>query len=302
VRLRKLAGARGPRPGARTARAFAVAFLAAAAVRAEPVLEATASVVATRPRLQVNVVVTNRGDRAASRLGIVGELLGQRQEAQLPGGVVAGGSGAVVLDFDATGARPGVHALVLQLEHPIDGAPDAAGNPPLASRRVGLLLPLAEEAAPGPVAAPGMPLAPAQPLTPPVLLTPKPCVLAVAGRLQVVLASADGAPHHVRLRAFPPRGLRADGDGVEVDVPARGEVSTALPLVRAGAARGTRHDVVLVAETTREPFVRTSLGDAGVSIAPEPSLFPRVRLAILVLGCLLLAVAAGVEIWMRARR
>ena len=41
--------------------------------------------------------------------------------AQLASGVGSGGSGAVLLEFDAERARPGTYALVLLLEHPIAG-------------------------------------------------------------------------------------------------------------------------------------------------------------------------------------
>ena len=270
--------------GARTARVAALAFLAAAAVRAEPPLDVAGSIVATRPRLQVSVVVTNRGGSPLSSLAVVGELLGERQEARVSTGIPVGGSGSVILAFDAANARPGVHALVLQLEHEVAGPPDAAGNPPLASQRAGLLLPLGEVAPPA------------------VRLEPKPCLLDVTGRLEVVVGSSDGVGHRVRLRAFPPRGLRADGDDIEIEVPARGRTTAQLPLVRAGAARGTRHEVVVVAETLEERLILTSLAMATVRVAPDPSLFPRARVAILVLGCLLLALALGVELRVRARR
>ncbi len=289
---------RTPRPesGARAARISPVALVTAVAVvsfvtlvvaraaGAEPELEVSGAVVATTPRLQVSVVVTNRGDRPVPSLEIVGELLGQRRATQIPDGVVAGGSGTAVLDFDAARARPGVHALVLLLEHAIGGAPDAAGNPPLASQRAWLSVVLGEEAGPA------------------VRLEPRPSLLAVRGRLEVGLGSADGAAHRVRVRAFTPRGLRSDGDGVEIEVPARGTVVAALPLVRAGAPRGTRHDVVLVAETVAEPLVRSSAVHAAVQVASDPSLLPRWRVPILVLACLLLGVAVGVEIWLRCRR
>ncbi len=92
-----------------------VALLAAAAPPAERELEVEGSVLATTPRLQVSVVVTNPGDRPVPSLEIEGELLGQRRKAEIVGGIVAGGRGSVVLDFGAAPARPGVHALVLLL-------------------------------------------------------------------------------------------------------------------------------------------------------------------------------------------
>ncbi len=237
----------------------------------------------TTPRLQVSVVVTNRGDRAVSSLEIVGELLGQRQETRISRAIAAGERDTVVLDFDAGGARPGVYALVLLLEYPIEGAPDAAGNPPLASRRAWLLVALGGRPAPA------------------VRLEPKQALLAVTGRLGIVVGSADGAAHRVRLRAYTPRGLRSDGDGVEIEVPAQGVVITDLPLVRAGAPRGTQHPVLVVAETVGGPFAQTSVATATVRVAADPALLPRWRVRILVLACFLLGLAVGVELWIRLR-
>jgi hypothetical protein len=265
-------------------------LLAAAAARATPPapaaldLSVTGSVVATTPRLQVRVVVTNRSEHAVPSLDVVGELLGQRQESRIATLVGAGGSATTSLDFDATSARPGEHALVLLLEHPIEGAPDAAGNPPLTSERAWLPVTLGQKT------------------TPAVRLEPRPSPLEVFGRLDVTVTSADRAAHRVRLRAFVPRGLRSDGDGVELEVPAAGAVVAGLPLVRAGAPRGTAHSVLLVAETVDEPLLRTSVARATVQVAPFPSRLPRLRVPILVLACLLLGAAVGVEIWLRARR
>jgi hypothetical protein len=263
--------------------ALVAALLVAAAARAEPVLEVKGSVVTTRPRLQVSVVVSNRGDHAVPSLEIAGELFGQRQKALLPSGVVPGGSGTVVLAFEAEHARPGVHALVLLLEYPIEGAPDAAGNPPLASRVSWLPVTLGADSGPA------------------LRLEPKPIVLEVKGPLEVAVGSTDGIAHRVRLRVVTPRGLRSDGEGLEVDVPARGAKVVALPLVRAGAARGTRHTVLLVAETVGA-LVQTTVATATVQVADDPSLLPHWRIPILVLACLLLGVALGFEAWIRSRR
>ena len=193
----------------------------AASARAQAVLDVSGSVVSTAPQLEVRVVVANRGDQAAAPVEVTGELLGERQEARLAQGIPPGGSAAVVLGFAPSARRAGIHALTLLLEHSLEGPPDGAGNPPVASERAWLLLALG--AAP-PEA---------------VRLAADVLHLDVAGDLTVHLESADGAPHRVRLRAFTARGLRAEGEGVEVAVPARGAVSATLRLVRAGASRGT---------------------------------------------------------------
>ena len=109
------------------------------------------------------------------------------------------------------------------------------------------------------------------------------------------LESADGEPHRVRLRALPARGLRAAGDAALVDVPARGSASATLPIVRAGAARGSRHAVLLVVESVDGSLARTTVSVAPVEVAPDPSLLPRLRTALLVVGGLLVALALGFE-------
>jgi hypothetical protein len=93
-------------------------------------------------RLEVRIVVTNRGDRPAAPLEVTGELFGERRAGRLAGGVPPGGEGAVHLDFDPSPARPGLHALTLLLEYPLEGLPDGAGNSPVASERAWLLLAL----------------------------------------------------------------------------------------------------------------------------------------------------------------
>ncbi len=260
-----------------------VLLSAGSVVRAEAVLDISGSVVSVAPRLEVRVVVTNRGDRPAVPLEVVGELLGERSEARLAGGVAPGGEGAVRLDFAPAPARPGTHALTLLLEHPVEGPPDGAGNPPMASQRAWLLLALG--ANPGPA----------------VRLAADTVHLDVKGDIAVRLESADGEGHRVRLRALTARGLRAEGGGTEVAVPARGTSPAALPLVRAGAPRGSRHAVLLVAEALDGPVARAAVLAVPVEITPDPSLLPRVRTPVLVLGLLLVAIALGAEGWRRLR-
>ena len=241
------------------------------------------SVVSAAPHLEVRVVVTNRGDQRAAPIEVVGELLGEVRSARLAGGVGAGREGAVLLVFSPVNPRPGTHALTLLLEHPVEGTPDGAGNPPMASQVAWLLVALG-----------------ASP-PPPVRLVAQPLRLEVRGDLAVRLESADGASHRVHLRAATARGLRAEGAGAEVVVPARGTVSAALPIVRAGAPRGSRHAVLLVAEATDGPLARTAVEAVPVVVADFPSRLPRLRAAVLVAGLLLLALALGFEGWRRFR-
>ena len=162
------------------------------------------------------------------------------------------------LDFDPAPARPGLHALTLLLEHPLEGPPDGAGNPPMASERAWLLI------APG-RSGPG----------PAVRLAADALALEVEGQLAVRLESADGQAHRVRLRALTARGLRAEGDGLVVSVPAKGTAEAALPLLRAGAPRGSRHAVLLVAEDLDGPVARTAVLAVPVEVAAVPSLVVR---------------------------
>jgi hypothetical protein len=263
---------------------LALGLLTAGSVaRSEAVLDVSGSVVSIAPRLEVRVVVTNRGDRPAVPLVVAGVLLGERSEARLANGVAPGGSGAVLLAFALSGARSGTHALTLLLEYPVEGPPDGAGNPPVASQLAWLLLALG--ANPGPA----------------VRLAADALHLDVKGDLAVRLESADGEPHRVRLRALTARGLRAEGGGVEVAVPAKGTSPAALPLVRAGAPRGSRHAILLVAEALDGPVARTAVLAVPVEVAPDPSLLPRLRTPLLVLGLVLVALALGVEGWRRLR-
>ena len=265
---------------------LALGLLAAApAARALAILDVSGSVVSVAPRLEVRVVVTNRGDRPAAPLEVTGELFGERRMARLADGVPPGGEGAVHLDFDQGEARPGLHALTLLLEHPLEGLPDGAGNPPMASERAWLLLALGGPS-PGPA----------------VRLAAEPLVLDVKGELAVRLESADGEGHRVRLRALTARGLRVDGGGAEVAVPAKGAGLARVPLVRSGAPRGSRHAVLLVAEALDGPVARTAVLAAPVEVASDPSLLPRWRAPLLALGLALLVLALGFEVARTFRR
>jgi hypothetical protein len=261
------------------------ACLLAAAIpaRAQAVLDVSGEVASVAPRLEVRVVVSNRGDRPAAPLDVAGELLGESASVRLESGVAPGGSGAVVLGFSPSEARPGLHALSLLLEHPVEGPPDGAGNPPVASQVAWLLLALGEN--PGPA----------------VRLAADRASLDVTGEIPVRVESADGSPHRVLLRVRTARGLRAEGEGVALDVPASGEVTAALPILRAGAPRGSRHAVLLLAEDREGPLARTAVLAVGVDVRATPSLLGRLRPHLLALGLALLAIALGVQGWRAVR-
>ena len=269
------------RPPSSRALAFALTFGAAAAVstaaRADAELDVSGEVIATAPRLELRVLVTNRGDQPAPSIDLTGELLGERRARRIPTPLDARQSAAVVLDFDVSSAPQGVHALTLLLEHPLPGTPDAAGNPPLASQRAWLLVAL------------GAPVAPA------LRIGAEPATIEVRGDVAASLESADGRPHCARLRALCPRGLRAEAPPVRLDVPATGALRTRLAIQRAGAPRGSRHGVLLVAETCEAP-VWTSVVAVPVEVAPDHAWLPRLRRPLLALVFVLLAVVVGAEV------
>jgi hypothetical protein len=263
--------------------AFALASLAASS-RGEQRLDVSGAIVEAAPRIAVRVTLTNRGDKeAAGPIDVQGELFGEQRSGRLASRLEPGASGDVALEFDGTPPKPGLYALTLLVEHPLDGAPDAAGNPPMASERAWLLLALGANPAPA------------------VRMRAEAMALDVRGSLAVRLESADGEAARVRLRALTARGLRTEGGPIEVDVPARGEARALVPLVRAGAPRGTRQALLLVAETADAPLARTSVAVANVDVSADPSLFPRLRTALLGLGLVLVAVATVYELWKATR-
>ena len=240
-------------------------------------LDVSGSVVATTPRLEVRVRITNRGDAHAGPIDVRGELFGESREARLSGGLAPAAEGLVTLDFAPTAPRPGLHALTLLLEHPLEGSPDGALNPPVSSQRAFLLLALG--ANPGEA----------------VRIAAEPLRLDVRGLLRVRLESRDGHGQRVSLRALTARGLRSDGDPIEVAVPPSGQVTVELPLSRAGAPRGSRQALLLVAEALDGPLARTSVAAASVDLLSDPGRFPRLRVPFLVTGLALLVLALGYE-------
>jgi hypothetical protein len=189
----------------------------------------------------------------------------------------------VVLDFAPTPPRPGLHALTLLLEHPLDGPPDGAGNPPVASQRAWLLLALG--ASPGEA----------------VRVEADPLRLDVRGTLVVRLTSRDREEQRVRLSTLTARGLRPERDAIDVVVPRQGVATVQVPIVRAGAARGSRQALLLVAETPDGPLDRTAVGVATVEVLPDPALVPGLRKPLLGTGFALILLALGHEIRARLR-
>ena len=231
----------------------------------------------------MRVTLANRGDRPAGPIDVKGELFGESQAARLPGTLAPGTSGSVTLEFATPAPKPGLHALTLLVEHPLEGAPDGAGNPQMASQRAFLLLALG--ASPEPA----------------VRMRADPLRLDVRGALVVHLESADGQARRVRLRALTARGIRSESGPIDVAVPARGELRAEVTLARAGASRGTEHPLLLVAETPELEVSRTAVAAASVAVAADPSRLPALRVPLLALGTLLVTFALGFEAWKTTR-
>ena len=254
-----------------------------AAARPDAVLDVSGGVVATAPNLTVRVALTNRGDVRAGPIEVRGELFGEPATASLPGGLAPGAEGAVTLDFALAAPQPGLHALTLLVEHPVEGSADAAGNPPMASQRAFLRVALG--ANPGEA----------------VRMAAEPLRLDIRGQLRVRLESQDAAPHRVRLRALTARGLRPEGNPIEVAVPASGHTTAVVEIARAGAPRGDRQALLLVADTVDGALARTAVAAVSVDLMPDPARLPRLRAPLLVAGLALLAAALGYEARSRFR-
>lgn len=260
-----------------TSTAAALLWALAAAPAAGGVrLEAAGFVEPADHGLVVRVEVSNRGDAPAARLEVEGEIFGHHAQSALPGGVAAGATEPLWLHFPVQPPRPGVHALALHLAHPVDGGPAA-------SRRACLLLELGARA------------------TPPVRVAAAPASFETSGALRLELRSADGRAHEVRVRVLPPRGLNALEEPL-VRVPAAGGAELAVPLIRTGASRRERLDVVVVAATETDGVASTAVAETSVELVPHEPVLPRARPVLAAAGALLLAAAVGAEVWTRLKR
>jgi hypothetical protein len=120
----------------------------------------------------------------------------------------------------------------------------------------------------------------------------------------VVLESADGAPHRVRVRIETPPGLQAP-DPAEVAVPATGRGTATVRVWRSSAPRGSRQDLVVIAESIDVPPPPSALTAPASTLAttpvtatilPDPAWMPRLRRPLGVLALLLMAAAALLEL------
>ena len=118
------------------------------------------------------------------------------------------------------------------------------------------------------------------------------------GDVEVDVESADGAPHHVRVRVEAPAGLQAP-DPAEVTVPAAGRVAATVRVWRSSAARGSRQPLLVLAEPLDGAGPAASQ-QLFAEILPDPAWMPRLRRPLGVLALLLMAAAALLEV--RRRR
>jgi hypothetical protein len=230
--------------------------------------------------LEVRVDLTNRGDAASGAVSVLGELAGHYEEARVPAGVAPGATAAARLVFPREVPRPGVYPVVLLLDY----APAAAAGvtPTARSQRAFLLLTLGATAA-----------APVRIRAPEVTLRDR--VL-----LPVVLESADGRAHRIRLRVLAPRGLNPERLQDEVAVPASGTATVSVPLLRGGVPRPSRQGLLLVAETLDGDVAQASTSTILVAVEPAAEAKPRWRDPFVVAAGLLLAAAAVLE-WRHLR-
>jgi hypothetical protein len=262
--------------GATLLGAALVLLAAALPARADPHLEVGGAVTPGSDALRVRLDLGNSGNKSLDGpIQVVGWLFGQRDEARLDEAIAPGKTKEVPLSFPPDVPRPGVHALTLLVSYSSQGV--------ATSQCAYLLLGLG-----------GTP-------EPAVRLSVGEAAFELRGSLEVGLESADGAPHEARLHVATPHGLRAEDPAAPVAVPAAGRVTARIPLLRVGAAHGSHHGVVVVAEAVDGPQARTSVATAIVHVLPDPAVLPRIRGFLFGAGVLLLLASAFVELWRLAR-
>ena len=95
-----------------------------------------------------------------------------------------------------------------------------------------------------------------------------PLRLETRGALQVDLESADGRPHRVGVRVAAPRGVNVEESEAELEVPARGQATARIHLLRAGAPRESQQGIVVVA-SVRDGELERSTATTGIVTLDE---------------------------------
>lgn len=227
--------------------------------------------------LEVRVDLTNRGDAHAAGVFVQGELLGDWEEGRLDAGIPPGGKASVSLRFEVEVTRPGVHPVVLRLEYQPQPGPEAV------SQRAYLLVSLGANPPPA------------------VKVSAAQLRLRDRDSLKVRLESADGAEHKVRLRVLTPKGLNAESPEADVSVPARGEATVEVPVLRGSVPRPSRQGLLVVAGSTDGEQETTAVATTVVDVAPDPAWLPHLRRPVALLAFALLLAAVAWEI-LAARR
>ena len=261
----------------RAARLFFSLTLALSAfpVSAAPRFEVQGDVVASGRALEVVLRLRNVGDMLARELLVEGELAGHRVEHEI-GSFAAGESRSLTLLFPKALPRPGTYALTLLIEFRPELPKDAAPT----NQRAYLLLALGARPQPA------------------VEIAVAETTLDLAATVAVFLRSADGAAHRVGFRAYSPLGVNVLEAPLEVEVPAMGSARAEVRVIRGGAQRGARHELMVVAGPVDGPLERTTVGVGTIRIAPDPAVLPRIRTALFLAGAALLVIAFGTE-WRR---
>ena len=166
----------------------------------------------------------------------------------------------MTLDFAPAPPRPGLHALTLLVEHPVEGPSDGAGNPPMASQRAFLLLALGSESRRG--RSHRRRAAPPRRARPPARAPREPGWRAAARPA----AGPDGARPAIRAVArsrsrCPRRGTPRPSSRSFAPAPRAAAVRRCCSLPRLSTA----------------PLARTSVAAATVDVLPDPARLPRLR-------------------------
>jgi hypothetical protein len=243
-----------------------------AAAAAPPALEATVDPSSTPSAVIVDV--RNSSKTEAVPVTLEGELGGTFETATLASGLPPGESSKLVLHF--ANRAPGVFPLALRLTYP-----SAPHGTVLLEHLICLPLPIGA------------------PPSPTVALKVGDISLETAALWPIALTSVDGKPHRATVRIEVPKGLGVSPSESQVEVVPGSPTRVAPRLFRGSMPRGAKVQAwVLVELGDAEPGA--AWAQASVTILPDPAIFPRIRIALLILAAALLAAAFWAEL--RSRR
>ena len=191
--------------------------------------------------------------------------------------IAAGETRGLTLAFPLDGAAPGVHAVVLMIDYRT--GPEATAM--RYSQPAWVLIALGEQAGPS------------------VKLRMEDARVDVAGHLDVVLESADGAAHRVQLAVKTPPSLRAYPVESAVEVPAQGTLTKSVQLFRVDAPWNSRQGLLVIARDDTGPLLRTAVAAGAAQLSADPARLPGLRRPLIGLALLLMALAVGAELWGR---